>query len=199
MYYTHLSCPWIAHPIRQRGMGVIEWMMVLAILAALAALSTPSFRSLAVEQRASGTTNSLRGALALARSEAVKRGLPVFVSSRGQWDQGWDVWVDEDRNGIFDDQDLVLSSQDAIGDAGLQADHRQAVSAVAGELSGGSALSDIGFDQQGRAIPTQGARLVVCPPAIGGGNDDRSRGLRLSPSGRIDVVRPASSLGVSCS
>jgi type IV fimbrial biogenesis protein FimT len=62
-----------------RGFTIPELMLVLAIAGVMAALAVPNFNSLLVNNRMTAQVNNMVGVLNLARSEAVRRGLPVTV------------------------------------------------------------------------------------------------------------------------
>jgi type IV fimbrial biogenesis protein FimT len=64
-----------------RGFTLIELMITVAILAILLGIGVPSFVDFIRNNRASTQANELATALNLARSEAVKRGLPVTLRS----------------------------------------------------------------------------------------------------------------------
>ncbi len=67
--------------IRNRGMTAVELLFTMAIAALVMALAVPNFRDFVQNNRAAEEANALVGALALARSEAVTRGVPVTVCS----------------------------------------------------------------------------------------------------------------------
>lgn len=85
------------------GFTAIELLASLAVLALVTALAVPGFRDFLQNNRAAEQSNALVGALALARSEAVTRGLPVSVcasedgetcSGDTDWSTGWIVFTD---------------------------------------------------------------------------------------------------------
>ena len=90
-----------------RGMTAIELLATLSIVAILSAMAVPAFRDFVQNNRAAEQSNALVGALALARNEAVTRGVPVSVcvSSDSEscdaagglftfWTPGWIVFTD---------------------------------------------------------------------------------------------------------
>lgn len=75
------------------GFTLIELMVALTIMGVLAAVAAPSFSSLIANQRARAASTDLYAALTLARSEAIKRNLPVSLVpvSPGNWAAGWRI------------------------------------------------------------------------------------------------------------
>lgn len=73
-----------------RGFTLIELMVVIAIIAIIAGIAVPNYQSSMQNTRETSARNSLVGALQLARSEAVTRGLTVTVTTDGS------TWVVND-------------------------------------------------------------------------------------------------------
>jgi type IV fimbrial biogenesis protein FimT len=100
------------------GFTLLELMFALAMLAVLVAMATPSYREYTRESRATGAQNDLITALNVARSEALRRGVPVSVcastnasacSGASDWSKGWFVFTDASGSvGDFDADDTVL-------------------------------------------------------------------------------------------
>lgn len=106
---TGRRCARLANDRLQGGVTLIEMMVAMAVLAIILGIAVPSFQTLIENDRVSGTTNELVGALQLARSEAIKRHASVTVCRRKpnddicengtDWTSGWLV-TDSSGNAI---------------------------------------------------------------------------------------------------
>ncbi len=94
-----------------QGITLVESMVVVVILGILAAIAVPSFKSTIESSRRTAYANQLLEDLALARSEAIKRGVRVTVcpSSDGSscadsmsWATGWIIFPDGTGSGTRD-------------------------------------------------------------------------------------------------
>lgn len=88
---------------RGDGFTLIEMMVSLSILAVLATIAVPSFQNLIRDNRLTAETNNLVGHLQYARSEAIKRRMPVTACASADgivcaetphWENGWIVFTD---------------------------------------------------------------------------------------------------------
>ena len=101
------------------GFNLIELMVALSIMAILVAVAAPSFREALMNVRISAQTNDLMADLALARSEAVKRNLSVYLcTSKDQatcngdsWSQGWIVAVDANADNLWDSTEVAIKAR----------------------------------------------------------------------------------------
>ena len=111
---------------RRNGFTLIELMIAIAVLAILITIAAPSFRDAMMNVRMSANVNDLMADLALARSEAVKRGVPVRLcrsnggancnggAGNGNWTVGWIVFIDDNDNGNRNGAELVLRARAAV-------------------------------------------------------------------------------------
>lgn len=98
-----MTSPLPGSPDRNRGYTMVELLFTVAISAMVMALAVPNFRDFIQNNRAAEDANALVGALAVARNEAVTRGIPVSVCSStdgetcggsDDWTTGWIVFTD---------------------------------------------------------------------------------------------------------
>ncbi|MEM9173293.1 MAG: GspH/FimT family pseudopilin [Pseudomonadota bacterium] len=105
------------------GFTLLELMLTIAVLAVVVVLAAPSFDGTIRTNRTVQANNDLVSALAVARSEAIKRGERVSVcptvdqttcDGSGNWELGWMVFVDPGNPGNVDAGEPVLRVWDAI-------------------------------------------------------------------------------------
>ena len=139
----------------QRGFTLIEAIIVMAIMAILAGVSTSSFVWLNQSTQIRGATFDLVSDLDFARSEAVKRNDDVVVAPvGGQWANGWTIT------------------------AGGNVLRRRA--ALTGQIDFAAAPGTLTFDGAGRASLVTVGNFQICPPSSG---SVVGRTVRIDPSG----------------
>jgi type IV fimbrial biogenesis protein FimT len=118
-----------------RGFTLIELMTAVLVLAILLGMGIPSYRDMARNNRVTTSANDLVTSLSMARSESLRRSVPVSVcaSTDGEtcvtanattttdWTTGWIAFKDVNSNGTFDAGDEVLQKWGApSGDTKLR-------------------------------------------------------------------------------
>lgn len=147
---------------RDYGFTLIELMVVIAVMAIMASLATPSFQQLLAAQRVRITGYNIVGDMLLARSEAVKRGENVTLTPVGtDWSQGWSVNVASNT--------LELRGQGRVGN-GVQFT---------------TSPASITFDRNGRTSASTVVRFGLYD-----GTSNR-RCISLDPSGRPKSAKTA--------
>lgn len=176
---------------------MIELMVGIAVLGVLLAVGVPSFQSFIAASRITTTNNDFVSALALARSEAIRRGNRITVCksangaacvTAGNWAQGWIVFVDITRAPpnaaleVADGEVVVSRSQAAPADLSIVGD-----AALANFIS----FSPDGTVRDMSGAPQQG-RIRVCSNSSSLGNERRARDITLASTGRLTTTTPAS-------
>ncbi len=104
------------------GFTITELIVTLAVVAILAGIAAPSFRSMILDKRLRTQADEYFTMLMVARSEAVKRGIQVTVCKSGNtsssppscagagvdWEDGVIIFVDNDGDQVLDAGEQIL-------------------------------------------------------------------------------------------
>ena len=182
---------------RNSGFTLIELMVTISVLAILLGIAVPSFQGFILNSRLTATTNDLASALAVARSEAVKRATRVTVcktansgsanptcSTTANWQDGWIVFVDGGVAGAVDGTDssnILRVFQPTVSNGmaiNTGANFNDWLSYLATGVSQGGGVGGLPTD-------TFTVDFAVCPnPAT-----NMARELRVNSTGRVRATR----------
>lgn len=165
-------------PTAQRGLSLIEVLVVMAIAAILLGIGVPNMQTFILNNRLAAATHEFYTALQFARSEAVRRAAQVTLvhngaPGSGNWGAGWTMFVDANGNGVQDAGEETLRAG-----APLQAPLT---------LYGNANFANfIAFDAGGRLTTAGGGAFVICHGAdLTEGGQSRSRAVLVNGAGRV--------------
>lgn len=165
---------------RQRGFTLVELLITIAVATILMTVAVPSFVETVKNNRLTTNANALLGALAIARSEAVKEGQRATVCASDDqatcggddWTLGWIVWVDVDGNGV-----QAASELHQVGDASPSS------------MTLDATTYTIQFTAQGALVTGTDGSITLCDDRTG----ETGRVITLSNTGRANISEAACS------
>lgn len=107
------------------GFTLIELMVTIAVMGVILAWGIPSFRSLLQNTRVTSQANEFITSVNQARTEALKRQVPVSVmaapggTSTNEFGKGWSIFIDSDGDGVMDGGDTVVSTSTGYQGQGI--------------------------------------------------------------------------------
>ncbi len=114
--------------MQRNGFTLLELMITLAVASILLSVGVPSFRGMILDNRLVNEANQFVTAVNLARSAAVRyqRNATVCVTTNynatvptcggsSDWSTGWIVWVDKDRDGATDANEIIAVHEPIAG------------------------------------------------------------------------------------
>lgn len=169
---------------RSTGFTLIELMVTLAVLAVLLMFATPSFIEWRRNTQLTAATNEVVNALAVARSEALKRNTSVDLVFTGTKEAvtGWRVYEDKNFNGQFDEgsDDLIAFSEPFSSALTVSTNNDRIRYDGSGFAKGGATGTvKVGYVGDGGAL--KAVRFIV-----------------VSNAGRVRSCRPATVADTSC-
>ena len=95
---------------RKGGFSLVELLVVIAVAAILLGIAAADLRSLIRHQQLKAALSDLFGAIDLTRSQAITRGMRVYLAPLGDgWSGGWSVFVDKDGDGMPGEPDELIA------------------------------------------------------------------------------------------
>lgn len=121
-------------PPGQRGFTLIESLITIAIASIMLAMGVPSLQNMLERNAVAGHVNNFIGTINFARSEAMKRGVPVVMCASANaetsdtptcsggvaYANGWIVFADRNSDNVMSaaNSDVLLRVQGAFTDSG---------------------------------------------------------------------------------
>lgn len=178
---------------RTAGFTLMELMVTVAIMGILAAIAAPSLRDTIRSIRMTGYANDVISDLSLARSEAAKQNVPVYLCSSSDgatctgsgWAGGWIVYADTNKDGIKQSSEPVLRARTALPTG---------YTATLNVCSPASTPQSLTYNATGRVTAGQ-VTYSLCDDA-GATNGDRF--VRVNNTGRPQVIKGTCGTTVAC-
>ncbi|MGI9277490.1 MAG: GspH/FimT family pseudopilin [Endozoicomonas sp.] len=165
-----------------RGLTLPEMLIRMTILAILLSIAAPAMKNIIADRRVAAIAQQVYGSVVLARSEAVKRRIPVSLCRTedgntcsdvsGGWESGWLIFEDINDNGEIDGDDQLIRVYGAVTEL-VELDWNNGIS--------------LGFNNKGHA--RKSGRFTLCEGTTGG---HESREVVLSLTGRTRVEESGS-------
>ena len=185
---------------KQPGFTLIEMMLAISVLAVLLAVGVPNFRDFVRNSRMTSAANDVLSDFNLARSEAVKRRVPVTLCKSQNGSacdtdntdpfESWIIFVDDanpaaasgnDGNGAVDAGEPVLRQREIHDSLSVSFNGRRMIYLPNGFPAG--------YNPKAAETVTQ---FVLCDSQgnkISVGGVSAARGVTISPTGRPTVTR----------
>lgn len=170
------------------GFTILELVITIAIAAILMMVAAPNFITFQRNSELTSAANGMLAAVSVARTEAMKRNMPAVIAPTGAgWANGWRVYVDVDRNGVFSAGDILINTHEAL----------KAYFSVTGAGNAAGPAPLLQFDGSGYARASSTLAFVradVTGPAVYG----QTRYLIVALTGRARVCKPAGANDANC-
>jgi type IV fimbrial biogenesis protein FimT len=169
---------------RSKGFTLVELMVALVVALVFLSLAIPSMGWFVNNNRVAGLANDFTKSVTVARSESLKRGVPVSIcSSTDQatcagstdWSTGWIVFTDNSGTaGTLDDTDALIYIQDALR----------------GSVSFSTTVNSVQYNATGSLATASNITFSLTPQNC---NSDQRRDITIRPQGYSTVAKASCS------
>lgn len=160
--------------MQKYGFTLLELTITLLIISLILTIALPGFSHQIQSNHTRSATLDLLESINHARTLAISHGQRATIRNRGGWEQGWQVFIDKNNNGLFDEDDVLLQERQASDRIKISG-NRWVADYMSFIPSGESRL--VGRNNGGGF---QAGTLTLCPAAPGAGYK-----LVLARSGRL--------------
>lgn len=169
-----------------RGFSMIELLVTLTVVGILMAVALPNLSDMVKSNAVAAQSNHFSTTINLARSEAVKRNLNVFICVRdgsacttsGEWEDGWIVFADINGNNALDAGEEISLIDGLTTNYTLR--------------SSVTSLDWLAFGSDGRAQSNAsvftGVNFTLCPPGPAANPTD-ARIITMNSVGRTSLAK----------
>lgn len=149
--------------VNEEGFTLIELLITLTLLAILVALGGPSFTTQVHSSRVKTTALNLLEAVQLTRTQAVTSNSRSILKAREQWQNGWDIFIDSNSNGLREENETLIVSREPVESVRITAN--QPVKRYVSYIGTGESR------MEGTAGPGgfQAGTFTICPISPGAG------------------------------
>jgi type IV fimbrial biogenesis protein FimT len=166
-----------AFALLMRGFSLIELLVTMAMIAILLAIAVPTFSDLRINQKVASNASDLFASTIQARNEAMRlsRQVTIAPTDASSWNNGWQVFVDMDRNGSLDSgTDTLVTTAPAI---------TENITITNG--AGTTPTASISFDSRGFLVGVSNTKFIFKSAVT-----QRERQVIISPTGRARLCDP---------
>ena len=159
--------------VLQPGLTLIELMVTLAVMVVLMSVAVPSMADFTANNQVVAAKSAFASAVALARTEAAKRGQVVIVQALGtgpvgnEFANGWEIVADDNGDGL----------------AGINETRLRRVATTFDKTKVGGTAS-LAFRASGALVGTTAAVYTVCRQS----GSRAGFSITVTPSGATDVA-----------
>lgn len=97
-----------------RGFTLLELLISLLILVLLLTIGVPSLSQQIKNSHTKAITQELLQAVHHARTLAVSHNQRATLRHKGNWEKGWELFVDENYNGLLDTGEAIIAERGSI-------------------------------------------------------------------------------------
>ncbi|MGZ8155370.1 MAG: GspH/FimT family pseudopilin [Burkholderiales bacterium] len=172
-----------------KGFSLLELIVTVAILAIALGVAAPSLRDAVLNTRMTAQANDLMADLAVARSEAVKRNVSVFLCKSnngtrctgGNWSNGWVIVLDANGDGNWDNGENTLVKMRAALNQGNTV-------VVTGDVNGTGGARYVPYHPSGMSTAAT-VTFAMCDTRTGSAGRQKGRTITINRTGRAAVAR----------